>query len=442
MDESNSTQRGAAVDIGQLIDERPMSRAQLLVVAVCLATMFIGGYCIQIMALAVPALAADWSVPPARFGLALAAIAIGLTLGSGLIGPLADRYGRRTLLVVALVVMGVVTAGTATATTPAHFVLWRLATGLALGAGLPACAALTAEYAPASSRSFVLGVLNVGSPLGAFAAGFLAPPLLGAYGWQGAFLAGGAVSLALAALASAAPESLRFLYARPAAGPRAAATLRRIAPQSDPANVRAVAAETGARSGVFALLRVPFRTRTLLLWAMVGLNLFSLFVLISWLPTLLSAAGWSLAGAARAAVLIHAGGVLGGLVIARLMDLGATRSALVGGFCLSAACLLLFMVLPSGAPWIALLLLLGVGISGSQLALNVLSAAYYPPVIKATGVSWAIVVGGVGSMLAPLAGGWLLDWQFGPALILSLLAVPALLNAAAVALLRPEWQDN
>ncbi|MFO1399772.1 MAG: MFS transporter [Steroidobacteraceae bacterium] len=437
-----SRETGGAVDVGRLIDGRPLSRAQRLVIAVCLATMFLDGYDIQVMALAVPTLAASWALPPSSFGLALSAVIVGLTLGSGLLGPLADRYGRRTLLVATLAAAGLATALTATATTPAQFVGWRLLTGLALGAGLPACSALTAEYAPAPYRSLVMGVLNIGSPLGAFAAGFVAPPILAALGWRGAFVVGGAAPLLLAALACAAPESLKFLYARRPADPRTAATLRRVASDVDPAAVCASDAGRMPRGSVLGLLRPPLRARTLLLWGMVGLNLFNLYVLISWLPTLLTQSGWTLAAALRGAVLIQAGGVLGGLVIARLMDAGSTRRALAGGFCLSAACLLAFTVVPAGAPWIGLLLLLGAGVSGSQLALNVLSAAYYPPAIKATGVSWAIVMGGVGSILAPLAGAWLLDLRLGPATILALLAAPALVNAGAVALMRREWQAN
>jgi AAHS family 4-hydroxybenzoate transporter-like MFS transporter len=437
-----SREAGGTIAIDRLIDERPLSRAQRLVIAVCLATMFLDGYDIQVMALAVPTLAASWALPPSSFGLALSAVVIGLTLGSGLLGPLADRYGRRTLLVVTLAAAGFATALTATATTPAQFVVWRLLTGLALGAGLPACAALTAEYAPAAYRSFIMGVLNIGSPLGAFAAGFVAPPILAALGWRGAFLVGGIAPLLLAVLACAVPESLKFLCARRPADRRTVATLRRIAPEVDPARVHAPVVERQPHGSVLGLLRAPLRARTLLLWGMVGLNLFNLYVLVSWLPTLLTQSGWSLAAALRGAVLIQAGGVLGGLVIARLMDVGATRRALLAGFGLSAACLLLFNALPAGAPWVALLLLLGAGVSGSQLALNVLSAAYYPPAIKATGVSWAIVVGGIGSILAPLAGAWLLDLRLAPATILALLAVPALVNAGAVALLRPEWQVN
>ncbi|MCC7461394.1 MAG: MFS transporter [Gammaproteobacteria bacterium] len=430
------------IDIARLIDGRPMSAAQRLVVAVCVAAMIVCGYGVQVMGLAVPALAAGWALPPSSFGLALSAMLVGLTVGSGLLGPLADRYGRRALLIAALVATGLFTAGTALSTTPTQFAAWRLATGIAVGAGLPACAALTAEYAPASYRSFVMGVLNAGAPAGAFAAGILAPPILAAFGWQGVFVIGGVVPLLLAALASAAPESLKFLYARRPASADTAATLQRVVPGIDPAGVCAATEAGGSGGGVLGLLRPPLRARTLLLWGMVGLNLFNLYVLVSWLPTLLSAAGWSMAAALRGAVLIQAGGVLGGLLIARLMDAGATRGALVGGFCLSAACLLLFNALPSGVSWVALLLLLGAGVSGSQLALSVLSAAYYPPAIKATGVSWAIVVGGIGSMAAPLAGAWLLDRHMGPMVILALLALPALLNALAVALMRREWQSH
>ncbi|MFO1409937.1 MAG: hypothetical protein U1F06_06090 [Steroidobacteraceae bacterium] len=97
-----SRETGGAVDVGRLIDGRPLSRAQRLVIAVCLATMFLDGYDIQVMALAVPTLAASWALPPSSFGLALSAVIVGLTLGSGLLGPLADRYGRRTLLVATL----------------------------------------------------------------------------------------------------------------------------------------------------------------------------------------------------------------------------------------------------------------------------------------------------------------------------------------------------
>ena len=431
------------IQLADLIDRRPISSTQMVVVALCAAALFVDGYDIQVMALAVPSLAKQWGLAPSRFGLALSAVVIGISAGSVILGPLADRFGRRTMLILAMTVIGIATACTALAASPTQFVVWRLLTGMALGAGIPSCAALNSEYAPLAKRSLVMGLMNSAIGVGAFCAGFIAPPVLDAFGWRGTFLIGGAAPLLIALLTALwAPESLKFLLASRPSDPRLHQILKRIAPDIDPASVRVDDPGSGRRGSVLELLGPVFRARTLLLWGLVALNLFNLYVLISWLPTLLQQSGWSLDAALRGAVLIQAGGVVGGLLMSRWLDRGATRSVLVFGFCLSALCLVLFAVIPSGASWIGLLLLLGAGVSGSQLSLNALSAAYYPPAIKATGVAWAVMIGGIGSILAPLAGAWLIDLKLTPILILGLLAIPSLICAAGVGLMKPQWQAH
>lgn len=432
----------APLELSELIDRRAMSVAQVMVVVLCSAMLFVDGYDIQVMALSVPSLAAGWAVPPSSFGLALTAVVIGISVGSALLGPLGDRLGRRTMLMVTMAAIGIATACTATATTADQFVVWRLVTGVALGAGIPSCAALTSEYAPLANRSFVMGCLNIASPIGAFSAGFIAPPVLDAFGWRGAFLIGGAAPLVLAVLTVFMPESLKFLIARRPADPRIATILRRIAPDVDPAAVSVRPASEQPKGSLLGPVTRVFLPRTLLLWGMLILNMFNLYVLISWLPTLLEQSGWSSAAALRGAVLIQAGGVVGGLLMSRFMDRGATRPALVAGLLLSAVSLVLFSVLPTGAAWVALLLLTGAGVSGSQLSLNALSAAYYPPVMKATGVAWALVIGSIGGIVAPLAGAQLIDAHLSPVSILALLAIPAVVCALGVALMRREWQAH
>jgi len=177
------------------------------------------------------------------------------------------------------------------------------------------------------------------------------------------------------------------------------------------------------------------------LWSLIAVNLFTLYVLISWLPTLLQAAGWQLAQAVRAAVLIQAGGVIGGIVLSFSLDRGQTRPALFGAFLIAAACLALFGAVPSGAGWSAMLLLIGCGVSGPQLSLNALATAYYPPAIKATGMAWAGVVGTVGSIIAPLAGGQIIEAGFTPVTILVALSLGPVVCAGGVLLMRREWQE-
>jgi AAHS family 4-hydroxybenzoate transporter-like MFS transporter len=433
---------GAELEVGQLIDQRPMSPTQVLVAVCCAAALFVDGYDIQVMALAVPSLSQAWALPPSSFGLALSAVVIGISIGSGLLGPLGDRIGRRTSLIAAMLSIGLATAATSLARSPAEFVGWRLLTGVALGFGVPNCAALTSEYAPVRCRSLVMSLMNCAIGVGAFSAGFIAPPVLEAFGWRGTFLVGGVAPILIALLfLAAAPESLKFLAIRRPRDARIARILARIAPDVQPAAIYAETQAQPSRSPLQLLSR-ELRARTLLLWTLVALNLFTLYVLISWLPTLLQQAGWAPSAALRGAVLIQAGGVVGGLGLSLLLDRGRTREAMAIAFVLTAVCLGLFLVVPSGAAWAGLLLLVGGGVSGAQLSLNALSAAYYPPAIKATGVGWVGVLGGAGSMLGPLAGAWLIDRHLQPTQILALLAAPCLVCAGLMLATRRQWQAH
>lgn len=431
------------IELGDIIDHRPMSTTQILVAVLCAAALFVDGYDIQVMALAVPSLSKSLAVPESSFGLALSAVVIGITFGAGVLGPLGDRFGRKTLLVLAMIAIGIATTGTALATGTGEFVIWRLVTGAALGAGLPNSAALTSEYAPVARRSQVVGLMNIASPMGAFSAGFLAPPVLDAFGWRGTFVIGGAAPLLVGLLVMLlVPESLKFLIVRRPTDPRIGKIVRRIAPEIDPASVRVTPHGKAPGASPLALFSATFRARTLLLWAMLMLNLFNLYVLISWLPTLLQNAGWAPAAALRGAVLIQGGGILGGFAMSIILGRGATRAALAAGFGFTVICLLGFTVVPSGNTWIALLLLVGAGVSGCQTGLNALSAAYYPPAIKATGVSWAVLVGGLGSVMAPIAGGWGIEAGLTIGPILALCAIPALICLLCVGLMRREWQAH
>ncbi len=343
-----------------------------------------------------------------------------------------------------MLMISAATACTSLAATPGQFVVWRFLTGVALGFSVPNCAALTSEYAPLKSRALAMTLMNAAVGLGAFSAGFIAPPALAAWGWRGAFLLGGAAPLVIALLLLATvPESLKFLVTRRPGDPRIRAVLARIAPEIDAARV-VPAAVSGVplRRSVLELLSPAFRWRTLLMWTIVALNLFTLYVLISWLPTLLGKAGWAPSAALQGAVLIQAGGVAGGIGLSFLLDRGRTIPALLGAFLVTAASLLLFQTTGSHLVWIVLLLLVGGGVSGCQLSLNALSAAYYPPSIKATGVAWVGVIGGFGSMLGPLAGAAIIDRGFAPAHILAMLALPALLCAGCVLAMRKDWQAH
>jgi AAHS family 4-hydroxybenzoate transporter-like MFS transporter len=240
------------------------------------------------------------------------------------------------------------------------------------------------------------------------------------------------------------PESVRLLVAQHPQDPRIAELLRHFMPGVDAATVYARAADRVEKQSVVALFQRQYWARTSLLWCIFALNLFVLFVLISWLPTILTDAGWTQSQALRGAVVIQAGGIIGGLVIAKLVDLGRTVVVLMSAYTIVAVGFALFLVVPGTVPaWTILLLVVGAGVSGSQVALIALSAIFYPPSLRATGAGWASGCGRVGAFVGPLAGGLVFArYDLAPEQHLTLLIPPTLICGVCVLLLRFAWRDD
>jgi AAHS family 4-hydroxybenzoate transporter-like MFS transporter len=380
--------------------DSPLSALQIRVFLLCSLIVLLDGYDLQAMGLAVPALATAWHLAPSVFTLAQTASLVGLGLGSAFIAPFGDRLGRRPLLLAGLLVLLLTALGAATATTPWQLAGWRLLMGLGLGIGQSNASALTAEYAPLARRATLMTLMGVCVALGGVLAGLTAPQVIAAAGWRGLFLLGAALALlALLTTAVGLPESPAIpAPAAPAKG-----------------------------GSLLALLRPPYRERTLRLWLVYGLSAMLLYFLVSWLPQFLINAGWSPARASHGMALLQFGGIAGALVQAWLVDRRRTITALVGGYGMTLVTALLF-ALPGTAPaWPVLLVLMGSGVAGVLMSIIALGAIFYPPPLRVTGFGWAGAVTRIGAVLGPLAGGWILAAGLSPQMTLGLSAVPALL---------------
>ncbi|HTC53317.1 MAG TPA: MFS transporter [Steroidobacteraceae bacterium] len=380
------------------------------VFVLCALIVLLDGYDLQAMGLAVPTLARDWQLAKPAFTSALSASVLGLGLGSAFIAPWGDRLGRRPLLLGGLAIILLTSLGVTTARTPWQLSAWRLLIGVGLGVCQSNASALMAEYAPQARRATLMTLMGVCVSFGAMLAGLTAPQVLSAAGWRGLFLVGAALPL-LALLASilGLPESPALQ------GQRAA---------------------PGSGANLLTLLRAPYRERTLRLWLVYGLSAMLLYLLISWLPSFLTAAGWSQAQASRGIALLQGGGIAGSLVQAWLVDRRRAVPALVGAFVMTLITALLFAVPGTAAAWPLLLVLMGSGIGGVIMAFIALGAIFYPPGIRVTGFGWAGAVSRVGAVLGPLAGGWIIASGMVPRLMLGLIAVPALLCIAGTLAMR------
>ena len=413
-------------DIGQLIDTRPLTGFQIRIIMLCCLTVLLDGYDIQTMALVVPSLAREWGMPASSFGIVLSASLLGIGLGAALVAPFGDRWGRRPLLIGGLWLTGIASIATGLADSLPLLLAGRLFTGIGLAMGLTNATALVSDYVPARRRAALVTLMFCNIALGAFAAGFSAPALIGSFGWRSLFFVGGVLPLGLALLHQVAlPESLRLLLAGKPGHRAIAPLITKLFPDIDPASIHAQGREQVQRRSIAELLSSVYRRRTLLLWQIFCLNLFVLYLLISWLPSLLRDAGWAPAAAMRGAVMIQLGGIVGGLLISLAVDKGKAAAALIGAYVIAAAALGAFALIPSTPLlWTLLLVILGGGVSGSQLALYALGAGFYPPALRATGLGWSTAIGRIGAMIGPLAGALLLQSHLGTTATLGMLAAP------------------
>lgn len=389
-----------------------MTPRQILLL--CAFGAFLDGYDIQALGLAIPGLAQQLAVKPTEFAPALSGSLAGMAAGALLLAPYADRFGRRNMMVLALLLIGLTTVGAVAVTTPGQLAMWRTATGLGMGALLPLAVTMSAEAAPAARRIFIVTLIASCSGLGSFAAGLLAPVLDKHWGWQGIFAIGAAMPLAAA---------LAFSIMR----------------EATPAQQRErpVVKPTTLPAAVAGLFSAPYRLRTTLLWSIFFISLFATYSLISWLPTLLTTAGWARPDAMRATGFLALGSIAGGLLLARAADKGHAVPALASAYVLAAIAFASIATAPtSKAAWIAAIIAVGAGSIGSQLALGSLASTFYPATIRATGVGWSSGIGRVGSIFGPLALAGMMSLQFQPAHIIGFLAVPMAICAVLVCLLK------
>jgi AAHS family 4-hydroxybenzoate transporter-like MFS transporter len=426
-------------DIEQLMDGSRLSPLHWRVLILCALAAFLDGYDVAVMASATPSIAHAWHVNPGELRWVVTAAVFGIALSALIVSPLGDYFGRRAVLLTSFAVVGVSTVLAATASSQNELFAWRLLTGVGLGASLPNALAMGAEYAPPSKRTALVALLACGISLGSACSGLIAPSILALGGWRALFITGGCVALLAWLPLFALPESLRFLAARGRDPQQIGELLERLNPahRYQPGNTYTLAEKPTRKLSVGQLLTGRLAPATLLLWLVFFLNLGLLYLMSTWLSTLLNEGGLPLSQALRIAAMFQIGGVCGGFVLAWLMQRWGPFLVLAVSYTLTAGALgILGTHVTSPALLIMLILITGNGINGGQVALNAVSATLYPTAARATGVGWALGVGRFGAIVCPLAAGTLMAAGMDVAHLFWLAIIPTVVCAVSVMLLR------
>lgn len=431
------------VRVRDLIDQHRLSGYQVLVLALCFGVVLLDGFDTAAIGYIAPALREDWQLKPSQLAPAFGAGLFGLMVGSLCFGPLADRAGRKPVLLGSVLLFGLATLATAAADSLTMLVALRFVTGLGLGGAMPVCIAMSAEFSPQRHRMLLVTLSWSGFTMGLALGGLVAAEVIPAFGWRGVLVAGGLAPLVLwPVLARWMPESVQFLAQRPDGAAALGRIVQRITGRAVEPGVVLVGeqVEEGApRFPARHLFADGMAGRTLLLWAAFFASLFVFYLLTSWLPVLMKDNGYAISQAARVGAMVPLGGTIGAIALALLMDrLAPTRvlvaSYLGGAFAIAA---IGFAVRDAGL-LMGAVFFAGLGIAGAQNGLNLLAAQMYPTEARATGIAWALGVGRAGSIVGSMSGGSLMAVAGGVQPLFVIVAIPALLASAALyALSRP-----
>jgi AAHS family 4-hydroxybenzoate transporter-like MFS transporter len=222
------------LEVQEVVNANPLSAYQKMVIALCFLVVAIDGFDTAAIGFIAPALKAQWAATPAQLAPLFAAGLFGLMAGAFVFGPLADRVGRKPVLVATTVFFGLATFASAFAPDIQTLTALRFVTGLGLGGAMPAAITLTAELCPEKRRSSLVTLMFCGFTIGSAAAGLAASSIVAAFGWPGLLVLGGALPLLLTpVLLALLPESPRYLATRGAEQARVRAVLARMAPAAD-----------------------------------------------------------------------------------------------------------------------------------------------------------------------------------------------------------------
>jgi MFS transporter, AAHS family, 4-hydroxybenzoate transporter len=428
------------LDVGEAIDNSPVQPLHYGIFILCSLGMIMDGFDVQALGYVAPTIIQDWKIAPPLLGPVFGASNLGLLVGQLSFTMLADKIGRRPVLIWGTVAFSLLTILTARVNNVGELLAMRFIAGTALGSIVPNVTALIGEFSPRRVRIQLLTYIGIGFTAGAALGGLVAAALVPALGWRSVFYVGGVAPLIIAAMMMAwLPESLQLLVLRNKRRDYVGMWLKKLDPNLFVTSTTHFFVKEENKKGVpvMHLLQEGRGVATILLWLVFFMNLFTLYSLSNWLPTVVRGAGYPTSTAVLVGTVLQVGGLISPFLMAWLVLRKGFIPVLAGTFLICAGSIALI-----GQPGLSLPLLVvivfiaGACVAGVVPSLNALCATYYPTYLRSTGLGWALGIGRVGSIVGPVMAGQFIAWKWTPHDIFMILATPALVSVIVVVALR------
>ena len=428
------------VDINSVVDNAKFTPFHFNVVAWCLLIILFDGYDLAINGVVLPLLMQDWGLSAVQAGMLASTALAGMMFGAMIFGSLADKIGRKKVIMICIVLFSGLTFAGGFASNPTEFGILRFLAGLGIGGVMPNLVALTSEYAPQKMRSTLVTTMFSGYAVGGVMAALLGSWFTPSFGWQIMFFIAGIPLFLLPVIWKFLPESLTFLV-KAQKHDNARQMMQRLDDQlslNDQTQLALSEIKIAEPAFVSSLFKQGRTASTLLFWLVFFMCLLTLYALGSWLPKLMMAAGYSMDNSLMFMMVMNVGavvGIVGGGILADrfhlkpvLMFLGIMGALVMSLMGFQSNQFLLYI----------LVFLAGAASIGSQMLLYSYVAQYYPLAVRSTGIGWSSAIGRMGAIVGPILIGGLLGMNLPAHFNFMAVGLPVLITAIAVALIMSE----
>lgn len=439
-----------------------MGRMQVMVVIITIALNALDGFDVLSISIAAASIRDELGIASSLTGLLLSMELIGMAIGSIFLGRYADIWGRRPMMLFCLVMMTIgmymvtadpgILAGVLHPVVTAipwfsfpdwpvelvHISIWRIVTGLGIGGLLASINAVVAEYSNANKKHMNVALMSIGYPVGASMGGFVASGLIDQFGWHSTFFLGFGMTFALIPIVFFfVPETIHWQIRNQRSDTleKVNSTLKKMghAPIDALPDISAELAEK-SHDSIFSpkLIRT-----TVIVTIAYFFHIMTFYFILKWTGVIVEDRGFLASEAGRVLSWINVGGATGGALIGFLTLRYDLRLLTIGAMVISAVMVGIYGSVGSDLLQMTLICIAsGFFVNAAINGMYAIFAHAYPTQVRAAGTGFAIGVGRGGSILAPIAAGFMFEGGIGVPFVAIVMGCGSLLAAVALMFLR------
>ncbi|MDQ1005302.1 AAHS family benzoate transporter-like MFS transporter [Neobacillus niacini] len=420
------------IDVGKIIDESKVNRFHLGVLFWCSFIIIFDGYDIVVYGSVVPILMEEWSITALQAGVIGSYTMFGIMFGMLFVSPVADKFGWKNVIIFCTALYSIFTGLVCFVNNPTMFGIYRFIAGIGMGGVVPVLIALTAEYSPKKVRSTFISIMTSGYCLGGVISAGIAIVLIPEFGWKVMFLVGALPVLSIPFLYKYLPDSPSFYLAKNQKD-KISYLLKKVNPEfkSQEEDQYEIIVPKKSEIPMMRLFSDRRSLSTIMFWIASAMCLLMIYGLNTWLPKLMTEAGYALNSSLMFLLVLNFGAIIGTIVGGWISDRWSGRKVVIIFGIVGA---LSFILLGLGGNIYILYLLIalaGATTTGTQLTTYGYISQFYPPTMRSTGIGWTLGIGRIGGIAGPAVGGILISMSLPFQVNFLIFAIPGIIVALA-----------